>query len=39
MHNLFLFMVMIGMFTLPLVSILIFEKAFARKNAQHLNSD
>jgi hypothetical protein len=39
MHNLFLFIVTPGMFTLPLVSISIFEKASASKNAKHLNRD
>jgi hypothetical protein len=39
MHNLFLFIVTMGMFTLPLVSISIFERASASKNAKHLNRD
>jgi hypothetical protein len=39
MHNLFLFIVTLGMFTLPLVSISIFEKASAYKNAKHLSRD
>jgi hypothetical protein len=39
MHSLFLFIVTMGMFMLSFVSISIFEKAFASKNAKHLNRD
>jgi hypothetical protein len=39
MHNLFLFIVTMGMFTLLFVSISIFEKASASKNAKRLNRD
>jgi hypothetical protein len=39
MHNLFLFVVITGMFTLSFVPISIFQKASASKNAKHLNRD
>ena len=39
MHNLFLLIVTMGMFTLSFVSISIFEKASASKNAKRLNRD
>ena len=39
MHNFFLFIVTMGMFTLSFVSISIFEKASASKNSKHLNRD
>jgi len=39
MHDVFLFIVTMGMLTLSFVSISIFEKASASKNAEHLNRD
>jgi len=39
MHNLFLFIVTMGVFTLSFVSISIFEEASASKNAEHLSRD
>jgi hypothetical protein len=39
MHSLFLFIVTMGVFMLLFVSISIFEKASASKNAKHLNRD